>query len=110
MSRVDLHKRLEELLRPYDVKLYFQPPANIRMEYPCLIYELNSSVVQYANNKPYDAQMAYQLMLITKEPDEEVTAKLISEINFCSFDRFYISDNLYHYVFTCYEKLWQGGK
>lgn len=54
--------------------------------------------------------MAYQLMLITKEPDEEVTAKLINEINFCSFDRFYISDNLYHYVFTCYEKLWQGGK
>ena len=110
MSRVDLHKRLEELLRPYDVKLYFQPPANIRMEYPCLIYELNSSDVTYGDGIPYNIQMVYQLLLITKQPDEEVTAKLINEINFCSFDRFYISDNLYHYVFTCYENIWQGGK
>lgn len=105
MSRLDLKEKLEDVLNKFEVKLYFQPPANVRMTYPCLVYEVSDAEVLYAGNKSYVEHIAYQLMLITKKPDEMITSNLLREIPYIRFDRAYISDNLYHYVFTCYEKM-----
>lgn len=105
MSRLDLKEKLENVLNKFEVKLYFQPPANIRMIYPCMVYEVNDADIMYAGDKPYIEHISYQLMLITKKPDEMITSSLLREIPYIRFDRTYISDNLYHYVFTCYEKM-----
>lgn len=105
MSRIDLHNRLKALLVSDNVSLYFQPPANIKMTYPCLVYDMNDIDTSYADGAPYMNYIIYQVMLITKQPDEEITAKIMKNVPLTRFDRSYISDNLYHYVFTCYEKM-----
>lgn len=105
MSRVDLHKKLTSVMSSEGVKLYFQPPTNITMDYPCIVYDVKDIDTEYADGTPYFVNVAYQLMLITKQPDEAMTTKLLMNVPFIRFDRSYISNNLYHYVFTCYEKL-----
>lgn len=107
MSRLDLKEKLENVLDKFKVKLYFQPPANIKMTYPCLVYKVSKAEVIYAGNNPYVEHIEYQLMLITKKPDEMITSNLLRNIPFIRFDRAYISNNLYHYVFTCYEQMIQ---
>lgn len=105
MSRMDLKTRLEELLKNDGITLYFQPPANMKMKYPCIVYEVSDVEINFANDSSYVNYVSYQLMLITKSPDEQITAKLLKNVPFIRFDRTYISNNLYHYVFACYEKM-----
>src|ERR1044071_6348794 len=46
--RVDLQALLEDLLRTSSV--YFQPPANVVMVYPCIVYHRDTAVTDFANN------------------------------------------------------------
>lgn len=105
MSRIDLKNRLEDLLKGDGITLYFQPPANKAMKYPCIIYEVEDAEILYAEDKAYGAYIGYQIMLITRKPDEKITAKILKNIPFVRFDRAYISENLYHYIFNSYEHM-----
>ena len=42
-----------------------------------------------------------KIIVIDKKPDNEVINKLL-ELPYCSYDRQYVADNLYHDVFTLY--------
>ena len=50
--RLDLQKELEILLGINQV--YFQPPATIKLSYPCIIYSIGIGNAKYANNKTYN--------------------------------------------------------
>lgn len=98
-SRVELHKLLASVS---GVKqLYFQPPASIKMQYPCIVYQLSSMFEKWADNKPYVNAKCYTVTVIDKDPDSEIPNKLIN-LPFCRFDRFYPVDNLNHWVFILY--------
>ena len=62
--RSDFHKRLESL----GCRAYFQPPSNVSMGYPCIVYELDRIVKKRADNGIYLKTRRYQVKLITKEP------------------------------------------
>ena len=55
----------------------------------------------YANNKTYRLLTRYDLTVISNRPDNPVIQKLL-ELPYCSYDRRYISDNLYHDSLTLY--------
>ena len=97
--RVQLQKNLENLLGSRNV--YFQPPTGTRIAYPCIIYKLDSATDQHAEDKIYRRLYRYSLTYITKDPDDPMTDK-IDNIRYCSFGRFFTTDNLNHYVYTLY--------
>ncbi len=105
MTRESVRMKLNTVLEPFGVGIYFQPPSNFAMKYPCLRYEVKGIDVDYASDSPYLVNASYELILITKKPDEEITKALITNIPYIKFDRGYVSNNLYHYVFTCYENM-----
>lgn len=95
-GRLALHQKLTEILP----NVYFQPPASISMEYPCIVYGYSDEIVRDADNSKYFTHDAYAITLITKHPlpDEEMSA--LSDLPYCRFQRRYTDDNLYHFAYS----------
>ena len=81
--------------------VYFQPPENLRMQYPCFVYQRDSAITEFAGNKPYNYRQRYQLTLISRDPDDEALEKVVA-LPMCTFNRFFAADNLNHDVFELY--------
>lgn len=99
-SRLKLHEELCALLGSRNV--YYQPPTQIKMEYPCIRYSLSGIDQKRANNANYKNTSKYELMLIDYDPDSTFVQKILESFSMCSFDRSYSSNNLNHFVFTLY--------
>jgi len=97
--RVELHKILENVLGSKHV--YYQPPTGLKMQYPCIVYNLADADDIHADNKIYRRLYRYSLTYITKDPDDP-KRDLIDDLQYCSFDRPFVSDNLHHFVYTIY--------
>ena len=98
-SRLGLQSKLEELLGSRNV--YYQPPENLKMNYPAIVYSKTRPNVKRANDQIYLQKNRYEIIVISKSPDNPVIDKLIG-LPYCSYDRNYVSDNLHHDVFTLY--------
>lgn len=99
-SRLDLQIKLEEeILGSRNV--YFQPPASTKMNYPAIRFSLSDIQTSYADNSIYKRMNRYEIIVIDYDPESEIVNKLLT-LPYCSFDRFYTSDNLNHFVFTLY--------
>lgn len=93
-DRLDLHA----LLKTCCDNVYFQPPSNIKMEYPCIKYSRNDAFTDFADNNPYSFTKQYIVTVIDRDPDSSIPA-LVKELPACVFDRYYAADNLNHDVF-----------
>lgn len=98
-KRVELGKLLKEILGSNNV--YFQPPENFKMSYPCIRYRLEGGDTLYADNVPYRFTRQYELVFIGKDPDSEIINKL-AMLPMCRFDRPYVADGLNHYIYHIY--------
>ena len=98
-TRIELNTLLKTLLGSNAV--YFQPPASIKMTYPCIVYQRDYIKTVFANNSAYLHKNRYKITVIDKDPDSSIPAK-IGALSLCAFDRRYTADNLYHDVYTLY--------
>ena len=98
-DRLDLQSLLEELLESRNV--YYQPPESIKMQYPAIRYSKKRIDSKYANNAKYSMRDCYELIVISRTPDNPVIKKLLA-LPYCSYDRPYVADNLNHDVLTIY--------
>ena len=78
--------------------LYFQPPPNLKMSFPCIVYERVRINTRFADNNPYQLNDVYQVTYIDTDPDSDMPDKL-AKLHQCVFERFYINDNKYYSVF-----------
>lgn len=97
--RQELQTLLELLLGSSNV--YFQPPENVKMQYPCIVYMRDFASTEFASNNPYRYTKRYQLIYISRDPDDPIPDQ-IAKLPMCSFVRFYTADNLNHDVFNLY--------
>ena len=92
-TRLTLQTKLEDLLGSNHV--YYQPPENLKMEYPAIRYSKNDIENTYASNIKYISRDVYDLVVIDKKPDNPVIKKLL-ELPYSEFDRHYVADGLNH--------------
>lgn len=95
----ELQALLEETIGSRNV--YFQPPADKKLTYPCIVYQLDYIITSYANNLPYIPKKRYAVTYIDKSPDQYIPDK-IGKLPFTAFSRFYVADNLNHYVYKMF--------
>ena len=95
--RLSLQTQLEEILGSDHV--YFQPPASIHMQYPCIVYNYTGNLVLHANNNPYFERDNYDITLITKDPMPEDTIERLYSISYLRFNRHFVEDNLHHFSY-----------
>jgi hypothetical protein len=98
-QRLELQAMLENVLGTNNV--YFQPPANVLMEYPCIIYKRDKARTRFAGNAPYRHTKGYLVTFVSQDPDSEIPDKLAA-LPMCIFDRHYAVKNLNHDVFSLF--------
>lgn len=98
--RLELHEELCALLETSNVK--FQPPASVKLSYPCVLYSKSNVDTKHANDMIYRATDRYELIVIGIDPDSDIADRILHHFPLCSFDRRYTKDNLYHDVLTLY--------
>lgn len=98
-SRSDLQSLLESI--PGVAKVYFQPPESIKLVYPAIVFKYDDIRNDFADDGVYRQSWYYQITVIDKNPDSGIM-KAVSKLPSVKFNRYFVSDNLNHYVFTIY--------
>lgn len=89
---------LDEQLRKIAQFVYFKPPTNVKMHYPCIRYELDSKDPIYANNQKYIKHNVYKVTAIDTDPESILDAG-IEDLPYSEFVTAYESQGLYHFVY-----------
>lgn len=97
--RLELQSLLEDILGSDNV--YFQPPENVVMQYPCIVYGRDGAHRVSADNSGYRRVQRYQVTVIDRDPENPVIEKL-GLLPRCSDGRSYVADGLNHDVFELY--------
>lgn len=98
-KREKLQSLLETVLGSGNV--YFQPPSNVQMKYPCIVYSRDHADSKFADNSPYRLTQRYLVTVIDGNPDSATPAK-VAALPMCTFNRFFPANNLNHDVYTLY--------
>lgn len=110
--RLQLHEKLckvldeednltEESDVPKSYNCYYSPPTGFQMKYPCIVYSLTNELSQYADNSKYLRKYRWSVTVIDRNPDSEIVDRM-KNLSYCSFDRSFTTDNLYHFVYTLF--------
>lgn len=101
----ELQSLLEEILAGDNGEdkenVYFQPPTDFEMRYPAIVYNRDSSDTRYANNVPYGRTKAYQVTVISSNPNSDIPNR-VAALPMCEHQRFFSTAGLNHDVFTLY--------
>jgi hypothetical protein len=98
-TRLELQVVLEDLLGSDHV--YFQPPSNIQMIYPAIVYNRDYREVKYADNLAYSKCLRYQVTIINRDPDSDLFEK-VCDLPLSTFVRHFAVDQLNHDIFDVY--------
>lgn len=91
-----------EVLSEIAPNVWYQPPENLKLKYPCILFELSNALIDYADNNPYQITKRYTVTLITKTADNHEYVDQLLNLPMCTFDREFINEGLVHDVFTIY--------
>lgn len=94
-------KNFSEVLHRICDNVYYSPPPDLEIKYPCIIYDLADISSLNANNTRYINMTRYTVMAIDLDPDSELVGA-IYQLPYSSFSRKYVSDGLNHFVFSIY--------
>ena len=94
-------QQLQSLLSGLCDHVYFQPPANVQIEYPAIVYKRDDLDTKFAENRPYTIDTRYQVQVIDRSPEGEITY-LVAQLPKTSFLRNFVIENLHHDVFLLY--------
>lgn len=98
-TRLQLQTLLELVLESENV--YFQPPENIKMNYPAVVYKPSYEFREFADNLTYRLKDQYELTIIDRNPDSPARHR-IRKIQGITFVRFFEANKLNHYVYSLY--------
>lgn len=102
-QRIKLSDKLHAIMDPLGGKVYYQPPENTKLVYPCLIYELDDVYIRRADNGPYSMYDRYQVTFLRHEPESPVIRQLLA-LEHSSFSRHFATSGVNHDVFVIYHK------
>jgi hypothetical protein len=93
--------QLHELLKTFTDNVYFQPPENVSLEYPCIIYARDFEKTEFADNAPYNSKLRYAVTVIDRDPDSEIPSK-VAAMPMTVFNRYFVVNNLNHDVYNVF--------
>lgn len=74
------------------------------MRYPCIVYHDEGLRTLHADDIRYFNKVRYTLTVIDEVEDSQIPGILIEDkrLKYLSMDRSFVSDGMYHFVFTLY--------
>jgi hypothetical protein len=96
-QRLELH----QILLAITQFVYFQPPTNVHLQYPCIVYKRGFADTTFADDNPYNHTKRYMITVIDPDPDSDIPDK-VAALPMSLFNRFYTADDLNHDVYNVY--------
>lgn len=90
-----------ELLK-FIPNVYFQPPADFKMMYPCITYHKTGKDRKFGNDDLYLSTQLYNITLIEHDPDSEVADNIEKYFDYCTIDQYFSADGLSHTTLELY--------
>ena len=81
--------------------VYFQPPAEIHMRYPAIVYHRDNSKPFFADNSPYFNRKRWSVTVIFEDGESDLPDR-IEALPLCRFERAFRTEGLYHNIFNLY--------
>ena len=94
-------QELQDILVAITPHVYFQPPTNLSMEYPCIVYSRDTIQTDFSGNQPYNRMRRYSITVIDRNPDSAIV-DAVGALERCSHSRSFKADDLNHDVFQLY--------
>jgi hypothetical protein len=98
-TRLELQAALEAIAG--DGNVYFQPPENLKVTFPAIVFNRDFQNARFADNRPYRRTLRYQITIIDRDPDSPLTSQ-VAEMPMATFVRHFTTDNLNHDVYDVY--------
>lgn len=92
--RSELNARFKEIV----ANVYFQPPSNVQMKYPCIVYQRSRIDTKFAGDNPYLQFRRYTATVIDPDPDSGIV-DAVASLPKCTFSTHFVTENLNHDVF-----------
>ena len=96
-QRLDLQALLLEICPT----VYFQPPENLEMDFPCILYSRDWALTNFADDYPYRHTKRYSVTVIDRVADSPYLA-LVAALPMCIYDRHYKVKDLNHDVYKLF--------
>lgn len=61
-----------------DPNVYFQPPENLKMKYPCIVYHRQYLTKIHADNRQYLLDRQYRVVYIDRRPNSDVLDAILA--------------------------------
>lgn len=102
-KRLELDALLRKVMKDVSgvENVYFQPPENLLLKYPAIVYSRSDIRNRPADDVVYSQFTFYDLTVIDKNPDS-LLVYAVASLPRCKFGRHYKSDNLNHDTFTIF--------
>lgn len=98
-SRESVLRKLKDNVTP---NIYFTPPDSVVLKYPACVVTREDIDVLKANNKIYNANIAYKVVYISREEGDDIFLKVMNLFDHSAFRTEYKYNGLYHKVFVVY--------
>ena len=97
-------KRLElqTKLLQYTSNVYFQPPSNVRMNYPCIVYRKSTKDVYHADDHIYKSRQQYTLTIMDFNPEAHTADRILEDFQYASLGDYFVVDNLNQTIVKLY--------
>lgn len=76
-KRIEFHNILKTIMGGNNAHVYYRPPENSKIEYPCIIYNRANIEQQYASNISYFRKRCYRVTLCDKAADSQYIDALL---------------------------------
>ena len=98
-KRLELNAAFEQMLGSKNV--YIQPPSNVRMKYPAIVYTRIGIDPIRADNGVHKLTTEYEVVVIDSAPNSNLVYQM-AYFPLCRHTRHYEQDNLNHDVFRIF--------
>lgn len=100
-DRLTLQSKLEEILGSRNV--YYNPPENQKMNFPCIVYNRSYIEPIHADNTAYLDYTTYKITVVSKDPDH-FAIKAILDLPMTKYSANFVKSGFYHNVIILNQK------
>jgi hypothetical protein len=96
-ERLILQAKLEEVFP--ECGIFYNPPSNLLLEKPCIVYTLNKLDSTTANNLTYQTGALFQVTVLSNTPGLLDVDRMLKELPMSTHIRTFISEGIVNDIF-----------
>lgn len=93
---------LQQELLAFSPNVYFQAPSDIRMIYPCIVFNKVSNKILHADDTTYKKTQEYQLTVMDFDPDSTIADDIVAYFKYSTIGSYFVVDRLHHTTINIY--------